>query len=181
MKLLLLGDPGIGKSETARILADALAGDPMNIERLNGTELTIEKVREIKRRFGLATLFGEYQGIWVDELDQATPKAQVDMLTMLDRLPERWFFIGTSNDTLDDFEQRFQSRFEQISLSAPGSDAISALLTDTFGVPENIAQQIATLCAGNVRSALTDAKQWFTAQRHQQRQTSRTNQLASAH
>lgn len=166
-KLLLLGEPGIGKSTVARILAHHLAGDAMNIEHLNGTDLTIDKVRQVKSRFGLATLFGQYQGLWIDELDKATKSAQVDMLTMLDCLPDRWFFIGTTNENLDDFEGRFQTRFEQVKLGRPGDHEIRDLLTGKFGVPEARALEIATLAAGNVRAALLDAKQWFTANPHE--------------
>lgn len=160
-KLLLLGKPGVGKSQTAEILAQALARDPMNIERLNGTDLTIDTARQIRSRFGLGVLFGEYQGLWVDELENASAKAQVDLLTLLDKLPPRWFFIGTTNQSLVDFEPRFQTRFEQVVITPPSAEEIGHLL-GKWNVPPAIASHIATLCDGNVRAALLDAKQWFT-------------------
>lgn len=162
-KLLLLGEPGLGKTTVATILARALAGDTMNIEHLNGTDLAIDKVRAIKSRFGLASLFGDYQGILCDELENAPPKAQIDMLTTLDKLPSGWFFIGTTNNSLSDFEPRFQSRFEQVSITRPSDTDIANLLTGKFQVPASIATPIAAAAAGNVRAAMLDAKQWFTA------------------
>lgn len=164
-KLLLLGEPGNGKTSITHILARELAGDPINIDHINGTDLNVDKCREIASRYGQGNLFGAtcYTVLHVDELDLAPPQAQKNMLTMIDKMPDNWAFIASSNAAIDDFEQRFQTRFKQVAVDVPSAAEIQALLEDRFQIPTPVANQIAGLNEGNVRAALLDAQCWYDA------------------
>ena len=72
-------------------------------------------------------------------------------------LPKDVAVFCTSNKKLDDFEPRFQSRFQVFSLPPPEADEIKWLLKK-FGLRKDDINRIAQFCCGNVRLALFDAQ-----------------------
>ena len=153
---LFTGDPGTGKSSAAGIIAHRLASHPTMIEHLNGKDVNADRVRAWKGRFGYGSLFGGHTVLWLDEIDQATPAAQVDMLTLLDTLPPNWAVLATTNVPVDRLEERFQTRFQHWEVTAPKSPEIAGLLERWPEIPVSTSRKIAELAAGNVRAALLD-------------------------
>jgi len=157
IKILLNGPPGVGKTALVRYLASLLGCDPFSITKLNGTEVRLETVNELSRAMHYSALSGDYNLIWIDEADKVNPLAQVRFLTMLDDLPDGVAIACTSNCRVEEFEARFQSRFQVCELSSPTAAHIETLLRRWPLQPEDIAS-IAKGARGNVRQALLDAR-----------------------
>ena len=157
IKLLLNGVPGIGKSALVRYLAHRLGCDQFNITKLNGTQIRLETVEELSRSLCYAALSGDYTLLWIDEADTINRLAQVRFLTMIDDIRDGVAIACTSNCKVEEFEPRFQSRFQVCELSAPTAAHIETLLRRWPLQAEDIAS-IAKGARGNVRQALLDAR-----------------------
>jgi MoxR-like ATPase len=157
LAVMLLGPPGIGKSNLSHLLATALGADKWNTTVLNGTEINLESLQEIARSLRFTDMFSGYRVLRFEEIDKTTPTAQVRMLTLLDELPRRTAIIGTSNCKLEMFDERFQRRFTLYQVGHPRTEEISDFLGRHWPeVPEVTRNQIAFGSGGNVGLALKD-------------------------
>lgn len=157
IKLLIRGEPGIGKSALLDGFLEVLAPAQWNVTKLNGTQLKIETIDDWARSLRYTELYGSYRILRIEEVDKANHLVQARMLTVLDDLPGRVAVICTSNQKLEDFDPRFQSRFQVFSLTAPAAEEIKWLLKK-FGLRKDDVTRIANFCCGNVRLALFDAQ-----------------------
>lgn len=158
IKVLLNGDPGIGKSALAKFLVQELGCDPKwSTTKLNGTQVNIDRVEQIANDLHYRDMFGSYRMLWIEEADKVTPAAQVRLLTLLDDLPNGCAVVCTSNCKLDEFQKRFQTRFKVFELEPPSAEDIRVLL-GKFLTDKQAIIQIATFACGNVRAALLDAE-----------------------
>lgn len=153
---LFLGPPGVGKTAAAIVLAKGLAAHPTGIEHVNGQSCTVDLVRQWRDALPYRPMFGPGVKL-IDELDLASPAAQHELLTVLDRLPEWQHVIATTNQNLDVLQPRLQSRFQQYAFEPPHPQEIQGLLA-RFGLVGETAKQIAKDVAGNVRAGLLDAQ-----------------------
>jgi replication-associated recombination protein RarA len=71
LKLLLLGRPGIGKTELANYFMSRLTCDRWHTTVLNGTQVKIEAVEELAASLRYRELFGQYRLIRIEEVDKA--------------------------------------------------------------------------------------------------------------
>ncbi len=156
LKLLLPGPPGTGKSELALYLQQLLGCDRFTTSKLNGTEVKIETVERLAATVRSKSMFNDYQLIWIDEADEIPRVAQVRFLTLLDDLPNGVAVICTSNTSMRNFEDRFQSRFQAFEIKPPSQQEIEWLLRQW--VDGSTATAIAECARGNVRQALLDAQ-----------------------
>ena len=159
IKLLFNGEPGRGKSELVKYLQFLVGANKWSTTKLNGTSLKVDYVEDIARQLAYTNLFGEYRLLWIDEADAIPPVAQIRFLTLLDDLPHSCAVVCTSNCKLDDFEKRFQTRFQAFELAGPPPDEIEKFICRI--APEirpADATQIAAFACGNVRQALLDAE-----------------------
>lgn len=156
LKILLNGPPGTGKSSLAEFTVAQLGGTKFSTQKYNGTDVNIDKVTELRSKLSLRDMFGDFRVIHVDEADKIPHIAQVAFLTLLDDLPSQAAVICTSNCHLEEFEKRFQSRFETYTVKGPAADEIATFLR-TMGVNPKAAARIAELSCGDVRAALNDA------------------------
>ena len=104
LKFLFNGKPGLGKSALVQYL--------QTLTKLNGTECKMEKIEDIAANLHYKNLFGDWRMLWIDEADEIPRVAQVRFLTLLDDLPHGVVVACTSNCKLEDFENRFQTRFQ---------------------------------------------------------------------
>ncbi len=153
---LFLGEPGIGKTESALALAKILAPEKCCIEQCNGQSCSVDLVRQWRDSQPFKPLFGDSVKL-IDELDLASPAAQNELLTFLDRQPTWQHVIATTNKNIDALQPRLQSRFQPFTFQPVQASEIATLLTQ-FGLAANVAQRIAIGVAGNVRAALLDAQ-----------------------
>ena len=158
IKLLLFGAPGRGKTSIVRMLCRELAAHKIDIEKINGRNLTIDVVREWERNTYYASLFGGWKIKHIEEIDLVAQVAQDLMLTYLDDLPAHNAVIGTSNLSLETLTERFQTRFQLIHLHGPSDNELARWLVKRWKVPKQTAEFIAIGAGGNLREALLAAR-----------------------
>ena len=157
IKLMLQGDPGIGKSALVDYLLPQLGADQWSVTKYNGTQLTIDRLEDWASRLCYRELSGGYKVLRVEELDKASAAAQVRMLTVMDDLPDHVAIIGTSNKQVKDMDPRFQSRFQVFQLKGPTQDELTKFLQQ-WPLDASAIARIAFAACGNVRLALFDAQ-----------------------
>jgi replication-associated recombination protein RarA len=156
-KLLLFGSPGGGKTSIVRMVYRVLALHHIDIEKVNGRNVTSELVREWQRNSFYGSLFGGWKIKHIEEVDLVPQVAQDLMLTYLDDLPPLNAVIGTSNLSLETLTERFQTRFQLVRVHGPSNDELAAWLTKRWKIPKRTSDFIALGACGNVRQALLDA------------------------
>lgn len=160
MKFLFNGPPGVGKSRLAAYLVSLLQVDKFSLTKENGTSIKLEWLESFTREFRLTNLFPGYRVIWIDEADRIPHAAQVAFLTALDDLPPYWAVVCTSNCQLEEFQNRFQTRFQRLELNAPSAndiyDLMARLRPDLRARHDRDIRRIAEFCCGNVRDALNE-------------------------
>jgi replication-associated recombination protein RarA len=162
-KMLLYGQPGVGKSRLALMFANELAKHPVQIESTNGRNVSADLIRRWQESERYCQVFGKWSVRVVDELDTCPLASQDLLLTYLDRMPTGTAFVGTSNLDLRQLAERFQSRLQQFKVEAPATEDINRLLS-RWKVSKSHRDQIAVGCGGNVRAALLDTQSIMDAE-----------------
>lgn len=157
IKVLLYGEPGVGKSSLADYLLARLKINKFSVTKLSGTEVRLEDVQEWAGRLCYRDLFSSYKVLRIEEMDRASHTARAGMLNMLDDLPDHVAVICTTNQAVKDLEPRFLSRFQAIEVKPPTAEEIRALLS-RFKLRKCALEHISTFACGNVRLALNDAQ-----------------------
>lgn len=157
LKFLFAGHPGTGKTELAQYVQRLLNVTKWSLTKLNGTQCKVEAVERMADSLHLCDLFGGWRMIWIEEADNIPTVAQVRLLTLIDETPRKVAWILTSNARTNDFDARFQSRFQVLEFPPVPQEEIAGLLSK-WPLREQVVKQIATFCVGNVRQALLDAQ-----------------------
>lgn len=158
--MALLGPPGLAKSQIALRIQKQLDPDGLNSIALNGKELCVEVIRHWRKSMRTRPMGSDYWITIIDELDRSSRDAQDLMLSWLDHLPSFGIVIATTNQNLDELQERLHTRFQQIRFEQPSDQEIYDQLK-AAGLPADEAERIATGCKGNVRAAELDATTWF--------------------
>jgi DNA polymerase III delta prime subunit len=168
-RLLFTGPPGVAKTDLARLLAGHIAGHPVNVDFRMGTEMNVEVIRDWVRNAPYRPLFGDFSIRFVDELDTTPPTAVTELRGYLDTLPRHVFFLATTNKPVKDLAEPLQTRFKVWKFEPVQSSVIAEHLARTFPeLPAATLNLIAKTCQGNVRAALTDARQEMDVLRYRQ-------------
>jgi len=159
-KWLFYGPPGLAKSQIALRIQKQLDPDGLNSLCLNGKELTVEEIRKWRKSMRTRPMGSSWWITVIDELDRSSRDAQDLMLSWLDHLPPFGIVMATTNQNLDELQERLHTRFQQIKFEPPTVQEIYDQLK-AAGVEPDEAERIATGCNGNVRAAELDATTWF--------------------
>jgi replication-associated recombination protein RarA len=160
IKLLFHGPPGVGKSELAKSLAGRLVASALEIDRINGCDLGVDRIRELAGTLRHRSMFSEWNVVIIEEIDKVPAVAQALILTMLDEVMPHVAVIATTNEGQGKIPPRLWSRFERYEVGAPTEKEIRQLVMDT-GVPDAQVDMIVASASGNVRAAVLDAQSWF--------------------
>ena len=160
LKALLIGNPGVGKTSIAEFTSSALVDSHFAIRESNGADVSAELVREVSTEAYSSSMFSDFRVWIINEIDSMKRVAQDLMLTFLDKLPDRYAVIGTSNYDTAEITERFQSRFQQMRIKSPEPREVSDGL-QSLGIPMKVADAITKCTKGNVRSALLDAQSYL--------------------
>ncbi|MHB9010326.1 MAG: ATP-binding protein, partial [Limisphaerales bacterium] len=149
MKLLLLGEPGTGKTELTNHLLTSLGVGKYERYKFSGADVGIDIVQEMARSFHLTTrdLFAPWRAIQIEEIDAMSNAAQIRMLALLDDLPRHCVVVGSSNRKVEQFETRFQSRFQVLPFTGVPADEIATLVRSCWPeIPAATVNHVATFC-----------------------------------
>jgi DNA polymerase III delta prime subunit len=162
LAFLFHGEPGLGKSALAAYFQRLISCDKWSTTKLSGVDVNVEKVREMAGSLHYKTLFGDWRMVHIEEADKIPEAAQVRFLMLMDELPNGTAVVCTSNCKVDDFEPRFQSRFQVFEVGPPTPQQIGQFLSRFIDHNDTILR-IAEFACGNVRQALKDTQGYLQA------------------
>lgn len=163
--LFLSGPPGIGKSSLSLYAQNAMGVSiPHSHRRLTGAAITRESLPDHIQFVNQRDMFAPRRCLMIEECDRMTRSAQVDILNPLDTLAPSAAIVCTTNIPLEEFEDRFHSRFTVFNLPAPSAEDIATMMTARFHIPPDAARSIAEGNGGNVRACFKDASLYRTSQ-----------------
>jgi replication-associated recombination protein RarA len=163
MRVLLKGEAGTGKSSLAQWFVNQIAPDPFAVKFFNGTEVTMERVSELIADLSYRPMGGGYRCVWIDEADGIPTTAHKRFLSYMDRLKNTKYsaIVITSNESLEQFEERFQTRFQPFEVEGPTFEELKAFLqrfTSDAGKIDQVAR-----CACGVSGGAVKTVQFKTA------------------
>jgi replication-associated recombination protein RarA len=164
VKMLLFGQPGIGKTELVKFFANRLAWHPTAVESINGRSVTIDTVRRWQESSRYISM-GRFVIKVINEIDTAPPASQDLLLTVFDEAANHSVFLCTSNLQLVMLSERFETRLQQFKVEPPTTEEIAEFLRKRWGFPKQRAMEIAVGSGGNCRAALLDAQSILDVQR----------------
>jgi len=172
LAIVLTGAPGIGKTTLANMLAMKLTGSNFAVSTENGKEVGVDRVRDFMDSMNNSNLFSVtgHQCWIINEGDNITEAGQVAFLSLLDACPSNYHIILTSNEDLDNWSERFQTRFEVYNIPSPTDEEIAKGLEDRLRPEDDnpklqkiwptVASTASAGCGGNVRQAIMEIRAW---------------------
>lgn len=161
LKICYHGERGGGKTSIVNMVADVLANHPMDIERINGRDVTVEKIRDWQMNSCYGSMFGGWKVKIINELDVVPMAAQDLALSFLDELCPRIAIIGTTNQKGETLSDRFLSRFQPVKVPSPQQARLKKWLVRKWKLPKSADDWIALSSCGDVREALHQATSYL--------------------
>jgi len=155
---LFTGPSGTGKTTTARIVANMLGADELDIKEINSSNNRgIDTAREIQQRMGLIPMSGCTVYI-IDEIQKTTSDFQNAMLKPFEDTPDYVYFILCTTDP-QKLIKPLKTRCTEVKFELLSSDEISKIIIrvndlESIGLSNNIIEEIADKSEGCPRKAL---------------------------
>ena len=162
LAIAITGSTGVGKTTIANMIANKITGSQMAVETDNGKEVGVQKVRDMMMNMHDSSIFSVTgHRCWIiNEGDNISDDGQTAFLSLLDEMPSRFHVMVTSNEQLDDWSERFHSRFEVWPVSPPQEHEVIEGLIKRMNVHPRVAELAVEQCGGNVRQAIMEIKAW---------------------
>lgn len=173
---LVSGPPGSGRSNAARAFAAALqceaggcggcsacrtalsgAHPDVTLVRTEQLSIGVDDVRELVRRAAMNPTLGRSQVLVVEDADRVTERGADALLKAIEEPAARTVWVLCA-PTPDDVVVTIRSRCRRVELATPGEDAISRLLRERDGVPDEMAAHAARVAQGHIGRARAIAR-----------------------
>ncbi len=127
--LILVGEPGTGKTSLARIIIDKLINDSNDVLILNGSDQRgIQTIRVLVNEFiSTKPMFSVIKIVLIDEADYLTPEAWAALRHMIEKYSSNVRFIFTANE--NKFPAAIKSRCLEQKFNVLSKDYIQNFLT----------------------------------------------------
>jgi len=155
VKILLYGEPGIGKSAICRILSRKLATESWNAIHISAAQVTGEMVKDWMQ--SLRHLRTTWAVWWIEEADAVNPGVEKLLLQMLDTMGAQTALLMTSNTSLGELSDRLQSRMQAIEVTPPDEEEVVDFVYKRWpevGLYE--IEEVVEANNGDVRATLND-------------------------
>jgi DNA polymerase III subunit delta' len=127
-------------------------------------EITIDQVRELKRRLGLRALDGENKVALINDAHRLNPAAQSALLKLLEEPPgSALLILIATNPSL--FSRPLLSRCQQVRFAPLPLTLVEEILVQDQGLAPEMARALAAFSQGSIGRALTLNSQIFTEER----------------
>jgi len=165
IRTIFYGDPGTGKSAICRMMALALLKHASGLRHMSAAQVTADNVRDWLGEMRYRS--DDWRVWWIEECDAVSPQVEVLMLQFLDEMPARCAALFTSNVSLGNLSQRFQSRCQTHKIVPPKAEDVAAMLHTRWPeIGRKVCHQIAEQNAGDVRASLNDAQMAIDVERY---------------
>lgn len=154
-----VGDPGTGKTTTARVLKTKLDCSDHDFVEINCAEdRGIEMMRDIKDKMKLAPFGGKCKIYLLDEFHKATNDAMSASLKILEDVPPHVYFIVCTSDS-SKIIKAVMSRMTLVKFNLINSKDMLCLLNYVCGkagvtVSENVLEAITEVAGGSPRDGV---------------------------
>ncbi|MCI0514079.1 DNA polymerase III subunit delta' [candidate division KSB1 bacterium] len=155
---------GIKVEEELQVYESLVANPYRRVELWANPQISIDRIRELKRKASLKSFEGRGRVVIVADAQQMTTEAANSLLKILEEPPEKMHLILVTSH-LNQLLETIISRCQLVRFSALAANEIEQALITREKLEPHRARVISRIAAGNYRRALELIDSDFTAQR----------------
>jgi DNA polymerase III delta prime subunit len=127
--MLLVGNPGTGKTSISLSLVNDLKVDPSDVMKINCSSEQIEAIRSKVETFAYTMPMGEFKVVRLEEMDYLSLPAQGLLRVLIEEVQGSCRFICTANYA-NKIMPALQDRFQVYTFSSPDRDIVTVRAAD---------------------------------------------------